>query len=194
MIAVLLGDSSHDFLYGKSFDTISLGQWRMRGSYTLSRSNEIGITSTLRSYTIREYLARTLPSNFSRSISSFSTIVAFGELCSNERLLDRTSPTSMVKTTPSLVHPLQKNYRSCLVQTSLCLSPRASQYTAKPNMITPSDTGTVDAFLGIQWSPKRRTNSYRRSKFSPLLPLAAPTSFAVDLLQDSTLRHGSSDI
>ncbi|HUP81069.1 MAG TPA: hypothetical protein VM260_21145 [Pirellula sp.] len=51
------------------------------------------------------------------------------------------------------------------------------------NMIMPSDTGTVDAFMGIQWYPGGRAYRARRGKFSPLMSLASATSFSVDLSQ-----------
>lgn len=51
------------------------------------------------------------------------------------------------------------------------------------NMIMPSDTGTVDAFLGIQWYPSGNAFRARRGQRSPLMTPASPVSFAVDLLQ-----------
>jgi hypothetical protein len=51
------------------------------------------------------------------------------------------------------------------------------------NLIFPSDTGTVDAFLGIEFRPGSNTRMARRGRFAPILPVASPTSFAVDLLQ-----------
>lgn len=51
------------------------------------------------------------------------------------------------------------------------------------NLIFPADSGTVDAFLGIQFYPGGGAYQARRGPFSPLLPVAAPTSFSTDLRQ-----------
>lgn len=50
------------------------------------------------------------------------------------------------------------------------------------NLIMPADTGTVDAFLGMVWYPFANARRARRERFSPMLPVAADTSFAVDLI------------
>lgn len=49
------------------------------------------------------------------------------------------------------------------------------------NLIFPADTGTVDAFLGVQFYPGGGARHARRGRFSPLLPVASPTSFSTNL-------------
>ena len=49
------------------------------------------------------------------------------------------------------------------------------------NFITPADTGTVDAYLGIAVYPGGRARGARRRRFAPVLPVANNTSFSVDL-------------
>ncbi len=51
------------------------------------------------------------------------------------------------------------------------------------NFITPNDTGTVDATLGIAFYPGAGARRAPRSRFAPLLPLGNNASFAVDLRQ-----------
>ncbi|WP_150122593.1 hypothetical protein [Rhodopirellula islandica] len=51
------------------------------------------------------------------------------------------------------------------------------------NLTTPADTGTVDAFLGLVWYPFGNAKTSQRAQFAPLLPVAAPTSFSVDLVR-----------
>jgi len=41
---------AHDFLYEKSYDSFRMGQRRNRGSYLLTPDSEIGVTSSLQSY------------------------------------------------------------------------------------------------------------------------------------------------
>ncbi len=49
------------------------------------------------------------------------------------------------------------------------------------NFITPADTGTVDAYLGLAFYPRGGAISAFRSNFFPVLPLANSPSFSVDL-------------
>ena len=53
------------------------------------------------------------------------------------------------------------------------------------NLMMPADTGTVDAYLGLAWFPKTPACCVSRRRFRPLLPVAAATSFAIDLLPGS---------
>lgn len=50
------------------------------------------------------------------------------------------------------------------------------------NLIMPADTGTVDAFFGMIWYPFGNAKTAFRKRFSPMMPVAAATSFAVDLV------------
>lgn len=49
------------------------------------------------------------------------------------------------------------------------------------NFIQPADTGTVDAYLGLEWRPWGGAMAATRSRYAPLMPVANNTSFAVDL-------------
>lgn len=49
------------------------------------------------------------------------------------------------------------------------------------NLIFPADTGTVDAFLGLQFYPGGGARRARRGRFTPLLPVASPVSFSTNL-------------
>lgn len=49
------------------------------------------------------------------------------------------------------------------------------------HFITPNDTGTVTATLGIAWYPGGGARTSARSRFAPLLPLANNPFFAVDV-------------
>jgi hypothetical protein len=51
------------------------------------------------------------------------------------------------------------------------------------NLMMPADTGAVDAFLGVELFPAGNASLRRRTRFSPLLPVAASTSFSVDLTE-----------
>jgi hypothetical protein len=49
------------------------------------------------------------------------------------------------------------------------------------NFITPPDSGTVDAYLGIVIYPGGGANQAQRKRFTPLMPVAANTSMAIDM-------------
>lgn len=51
------------------------------------------------------------------------------------------------------------------------------------NLIMPADTGAIDGFIGLQYYPNGKTSTARKRRFSPVFPVAANSSFAVDLSQ-----------
>jgi hypothetical protein len=52
--------------------------------------------------------------------------------------------------------------------------------TGSSNFVTPTSTGTVDAYLGISFYPGRK-NAASRGRFTPILPVANNPEFPVDL-------------
>jgi len=172
----------HDFLYEKSFDRFQLGQWRIRGSYLVSKNDEVGVTSTLQSYSAQG----TFGSNTSVTLIPMDQgslyYRRFWETGAQTTgwigIADKHGENNAV-TGPAPGKNVPFLFGADLLMpltTSLALY-------GETNMIMPSDTGTVDAFLGVQWFPGARAFKARRGKYSPLMPLASPTSFAVDLSQ-----------
>ena len=172
----------HDFLYEKSFDSFHLGQWRIRGSYLITSNNEVGVTSTLQSYsdngTFGNDTQVTLNpidqgSMYYRRFwgTGAQTTAWFG-------IADKHGENNVV-TGPSPIKKVPFLFGADV------LMPLTSSLViyGETNMIMPSDTGSVDAFLGVQWYPGGRAFRARRGKYSPLMSLASPTSFAVDLAQ-----------
>lgn len=49
------------------------------------------------------------------------------------------------------------------------------------NFITPNDTGTMDAYLGIAWYPGGGVMWARSNRFAPVLPVANNPTFSTDL-------------
>ena len=49
------------------------------------------------------------------------------------------------------------------------------------NFITPADTGSVDAYLGVCWYPAGGAYGARQRQFAPVLPVANSPTFTVDL-------------
>ena len=172
----------HDFLSEEGFDDFSLGQWRTRFSYDLGPSSQIGVTGMLKSYdddgvfggatnvTLRPIdQAHVYWRQFweTGAQTTFWMGVAEGHGEDNAVTLFSPPQDEVFLFGADFLMPLN-NYLSLYGET---------------NMIMPPDTGTVDAFVGIQWHPGGGAFDARRRRFSPLLPLASPVSFAADLIR-----------
>ena len=172
----------HDFFYEKSFDSFQLGQWRIRGTYLLSKSNEVGLTSTFHSYADHGVFGSNTPVKLTPIDQGSLYYRRFWETGAQTTawigIADKHGENNAV-TGPS---PGKKVPFLFGADVLMPLTTSLAIY-GETNMIMPSDTGAVDAFLGVQWFPGARAFKARRGKYSPLIPLAAPTSFAVDLLQ-----------
>lgn len=172
----------YDFLYEDTYDHFSLGQWRIRGSYLLSETDEIGTTAQLRSVSDNGVWGASTPVTL-RSINQGSIYwrrfwKTGAQTTGWIGLADRHSEDNIV-TGPA---PAKKDSFLFGADILMPLTSSLAIY-GETNMITPFDTGTVDAFLGIQWYPRRKAFNARRGQFSPLLPTASPVSFSTDLVQ-----------
>lgn len=170
----------HDFLNEDYYDDFSLGQWRTRISFDLGEKDQIGLTGMLKSYgddgvfgagtnvhlnsidQLQVYWRHFWETG---AQTTFWCGVAEGHGEDNAVTGFAPGKDDPILFGADVLMPLNSSfaiYGEC-------------------NMIMPVDTGTVDAFLGIQWYPGRNAFWARRGQFSPLLPTAAPTTFSVDL-------------
>jgi hypothetical protein len=170
----------HDFLYEDYYDEFNLGQWRTRVSYDFSERNQLGVTGMLQSYGDSGVFGASTGVDLkpidqihlywrhyweSGAQTSFWAGVAEGH--GEDNAVTGFSPPKDEQFLfgSDVFMPLSNN----LALFGEC------------NMIMPTDTGTVDAFLGLQWYPTGRAYQARRGRFSPLMSLASPVNFAVDL-------------
>lgn len=172
----------HDFLYEDYFDQFFLSQWRMRGARLVDACNEIGVTTSLRGQDDSGRFLSTVPVHL-RSINQGHAYWRHfwqtgAQTTAWAGLADGHGEDNIVtgKT------PGQDDVFLFGADVLMPLTSRLAIY-GETNLIMPPDTGTVDAFLGVQWYPRGGAFTARRSAFSPLLGLASPTSFAVDLLR-----------
>ncbi len=172
----------HDFLSEDYYDEFSLNQWRIRGSYFVNPQHEVGMTTMLGSRgdtglfnnsqavqldpidQVNFYLRRYWETGAQTTLWA-GLAAGHGE---NNAVTGRS--------------PAKDEQFLFGADVLMPLSANLALY-GETNMIMPTDTGTVDAFLGIQWYPTGRSFQARRGKFSPLMSLASPVSFAVDLRQ-----------
>jgi len=175
---------AYDWLNEESFDDFSLQQWRLRGAYDLGRCDQIGVSVNLAS------------GGDTGVYNGLTTSVVRLEAIDQGRLEWRHWWPTGVQTTAwggiagghgennAVTGPAPDFGESFLMGADI-LSP-LNDYLAiygETNLIFPADTGTVDAFLGVQFFPGGGAKRARRGRFAPLLPVAAPTSFSVDLRQ-----------
>ncbi len=169
-----------DYLYQDGFDESSLGQVRTRLSYDVTASTQVGVTARIRAFDDRaEFLGNPVTL---RSINQGSFFLRHffetgvqttcwlglaeehGE--SNAAFGPAPSRADSFVFGADFVAPLNDSFA----------------IYGETNLISPADTGTVDAFLGLAWYPFVSAKTAHLARFSPILPVAAPTSFAVDLL------------
>lgn len=172
---------AYDWLEEDSFDNFSLSQWRLRGAYDIAPCDQIGVTA---------------------NISSSGDDGTFGATPVRLRAIDQGNlfwrhwwPTG-VQTTAwggiagehgenNAVTGPSPSFGNSFLMGADILAPLNNYFAiyGETNLIFPADSGTVDAFLGLQFYPGGGALRARRGRYSPLLPVASPTSFSTDLLQ-----------
>jgi hypothetical protein len=173
---------THDFLHERYYDRFDLSQWRVRFSYDISDSNQIGFTGMMRGKDDTGNFGVNTPVRL-RSIDQAQVYLRhYWETGTQTSawigVADGHGENNIVLgRAPGKDDPLL--FGSDLL---VPLTNSLAIY-GETNFIMPLDTGVVDAFLGIQWYPSANAFCGRRGKFSPLMSLASPVAFAVDLLQ-----------
>jgi hypothetical protein len=170
---------AHDFMVEESYDQFFLSQWRGRIGFDTDECNQFGLTAQLRSIEDSGSFAggpvslRTINqgSLYWRHIWESETQTTFwlGLADGHGENNAVTGPSPAQSTVPlfgaDFLAPLNDHFA----------------LYGETNLIMPADTGTVDAFLGIQWFPGGGARLARRGRFDPVFSVAAPTSFSVDL-------------
>ncbi|QDU88447.1 hypothetical protein Pla175_18250 [Pirellulimonas nuda] len=177
----------YDFLYEDSYDQFSLGQWRVRGAFDVGPRSEVGLTAHLSGQDASgEFNAAGLGGPKPLTLRP----IAQGSLYWRRFWETGTQTTLWFGLAEghgennAVTGPAADKDESFVMGADI-LAP-LNDYLAiygETNLIMPPDTGTVDAFLGVQFFPGGGAKRARRTPFAPLLPVAAPTSFSVDLVQ-----------
>ncbi len=169
-----------DYQYQDGFDQTSLAQYRGRVSYDVTSQTQIGLTGRFRAFddvatfngnpvTLRTtnqgslFLRHFFETGVQGTIS-LGLVDEHGE--SNAAFGAAPAHDDAVVFGADFLAPLN----DCMAM------------YGETNLTTPADTGTVDAFLGLVWYPFGNAKIAHRAQFAPLLPVAAPTSFSVDLV------------
>ena len=170
----------YDFLYQESFDDFYLAQVRVRASFDVGACNEIGTTfhisarddaGQFNNTTVyldpidqfNVYFRRYWQSGVNSAIW-----VGIAEEHSEENIVTGTRPVKndTILFGADFVAPLNN-----------CMA-----LYGETNLMMPADTGAVDAFLGIEFSPQGIAQSRGRANpFRAYLPVAASPSFTTNL-------------
>jgi len=173
--------AAYDFLYQDYYDDFSLSQCRGLVGYQLSDANEVGVKSAVHTdddqgdfggvpVTLRAinqgsvYYKHTYP-NLVQLSCWFG--VAEGHSEANIALGDLPAQDEAFVYGTDVFVPLN-DY--CAI-------------FGEANFMTPADTGTVDAYLGMELFCWGGAKESRQQRFTPVLPVAGNTSFSVDLLR-----------
>lgn len=169
-----------DHLYQDGFDESSLGQIRLQASHDVTANTQIGYMGRLRAFDdTAEFLGSTVRL---RSIDQHSLYFRhFFETGVQSTcwigVVDEHGESNAV-TGPSPARDKSFAFGADFVAP---LNDSLALY-GETNLIFPADTGTVDAFFGVVWYPCGGAKTAHRAAYAPMQPVAAATSFAVDLL------------
>lgn len=168
-----------DFLYQEDYDATSLMQLRGRIGYDLNSRDEVGIFGMtplmsddanwagnpvrLRSLAQGSLFWRHQWASGGQTTGWLGLSEGHGQ--ANAALGDR-EETGVVPVFGADLHLPLNDY--CAIY-------------GEANFVTPADTGTVDAFLGIVFYPGRGAVLWRERRFSPVLPVASSPSMSVNL-------------
>jgi hypothetical protein len=175
----LVWSAGHDFLYQDYYDNFFLGQWRGRVGQTFWESDELGLKGSLRSFSDDgDFLGIPLslrPLNQGAiywqhrwpNLAQIScwTGLSEGHAEANVALGDLPRTGTAFLFGSDLYIPLNN-----------CVA-----LFGEANFIMPADTGTVDAYLGIEFYPWGGARRGRRATFAPVMPVAGNPTMSVDL-------------
>ena len=171
---------TYDFLSAESFDSFQLGQWRVGAAIDVGLNFEIGVTVNLADRSDR---------------SIFNTEVVELDPIEQLRVHFRRQWETGVNTTfwvgvadqhseENAVTGTLPNKQNQILFGADVFAP-LNHWLAifgETNLVMPSDTGVVNAYLGMQISPQSiRRAHFRGNRYRPFLPVAAGPSFSVDL-------------
>ncbi len=170
----------YDFLAEDYYRSLTFGQWRGQIGHQIGPNNEVGVWTAIRSFGDSARVAGqsfglkpiTQGNLFWRHIWGNETVtrVWVGLAEEHGRFVLGAPANSAVH------HPF--------VFGADLYVPLTDHFAlfGEANFITPNDTGTVTATLGIAFYPGGRAKNTARSRYAPLLPAANNPTFAIDVL------------
>jgi hypothetical protein len=172
---------AYDFLHSHAYANLDVGQWRGLAGYRLNPDNEMGIWAT---YHDRGDAATFAGERFGlRAINQAN--LYWRHFWENEAmtrvwvgLADQHGRAILGRTGDTPAYNTFVYGAEFLVPLNAFVS-----IYAEANLITPLDSGGVNAFVGVAFYPGGQGKSAPRNRFAPLLPLANNANFALDAVR-----------
>lgn len=172
----------YDFLEQDYFDDFSLGQWRGQAGLQLTDADELGVKASINEQSdaglFGATAVRLTPISqgavFWRHRFETGALIgcwfglAEGHNEPNAALGDLTRQEDVFVYGTDMFVPLNDHLAAF----------------GEANWLTPADTGSVDAYLGVEIYPWGGAKRIKRNRYAPMLPVANNTSFAVDLARE----------
>lgn len=171
--------AGYDFLYQRYFDDFFLGQWRGQIGYDVTANTQVGLRAQLHGHgddgVFGAIPLRLSPINQVTGYMNYTwdngamlggwagLVDGHGE--NNVALGDLPRRDTMFVFGSSIRAPLTDHLA----------------FFGESNFIFPADTGTVDAYLGLEFYPGG--GAKRGRKYRPVLPVASNATFSVDLFR-----------
>ena len=169
----------YDLLHEESYDQFNLGQWRLKAGLDIRTNTELGATVNLaqrndqgrfNNVTVElepiEQLHVFLRQYWESGVSTAVWVgVADGHSEENAVTGARPPKSNQILFGADIYAPLN----------------RWLAIYGETNLVMPADTGAVDAYLGIEFSPGGLARAARGNLFRPMFGVAGNPSFNVDL-------------
>ena len=170
---------TYDFLFQDSFDNFSLGQWRIRLSQEVGATYEIGATVNM---------GDRLDTGFFNStpiliepIDHFSIYLRkYWQSGANTTLWLGQAQGHSEDNAVVGAQPRKENTVLFGAEIFAPLNDWVAIY-GETNILTPVDTGAVDAYLGVEISTTRVAYALRSVRYRNFLPIASNSTFTNDL-------------
>ena len=175
----LLWGAAYDFLYQDTYDQFFLGQWRGKAGYLVTCADEMGVQTAI---------------GDRGDSGRFGNVgVALSPLDQSSLYWKHTFPTMVecggwagiaeghgrANVALGDLRPLGDQFvfgSEVFVPLTNCLA-----ISGEANFIMPADTGTVDAYFGLEYRPWGGTFQAHSLRYAPMMPVADNTDFSVDL-------------
>jgi len=170
---------TYDYLFQESYDQFHLTQWRIRGGKRLSACYEVGATVHLSGEADRGLFGAT-PVTLDPITQGSVYWRTFWESGTQSTLWFGVAEGHSEDNAVTGPAPAQDEVFLFGADIFSPLNDHLAIY-GETNLMMPPDTGTVDAFLGVELFPWGGAYQGRRTRFASLLPVAGSTSMSIDL-------------
>lgn len=169
----------YDFLAEDYYRSLTFGQWRGQIGHQIGPDNEVGIWTAIRSFGDN---ARVAGQSFRLKPITQGNLF-WRHVWGNESVTRLWVGLAEEHGRFLLGAPARATAHHPFTFGADLYVPLTDHFAlfGEANFITPNDTGTVTATLGVAFYPGGRAKSAGRSRFAPLLPVANNTTFAIDV-------------